>query len=107
MYNPLDIFADIVLSVNGEDISIAAAKDAITVSIPSLRTGIKTMANANGKRQLTEHVNRLDEVLRSQGWTLYFSYGRFKMATLGSKANLKLLKLFNRIWPSVFTAHVL
>lgn len=77
--------------------SVIAAKDAITISMPSLRSSMRNLHNFNRQRQLLRYANRVDELLRQQEWTLYLSYGRFTIAMLGSKANRKVTEALIRV----------
>lgn len=106
MKKPIEIFADIVLSANGEDISVVASKNAITISMPSLRSSMKNLAFINGQRRFIENSRKFDNLLRLHGWTVYLKYGRFKVATLGSKGNLKLIERLDKIWHSAVKAYV-
>jgi hypothetical protein len=101
MKQSLEIFADIVLSSNGEDFSVVASKNSITISMPSLLSGMGNLVFIIGQRRFIEKSRKLDKFLRLFGWTIYLKYGRFKLATLGSKGNFKLMEWVDKIWQSV------
>lgn len=100
MDRSMDIFADMILSFNGEDLFIKASKDSIRVITPSIRSGLRALLSLDEHHRVLENANRLNIALKEIGWTLYAHIGIFKFAVLGSRGRrgiLKALFFFSRL----------
>lgn len=94
------IFANIVLSLNGEDILVKAAKDSITVATPSVRSGLRALISIDRHHRLLEKISVLNTNLAVLGWTVYAKIGMLNLAVLGLKGRrgfLISLLFFGRI----------
>lgn len=96
MNKSIDIYADIVLSFNGEDILINASDDTLTISAPSIGSALRTLININEHYNIEKH-GKLDALLKRERWTVYANSGRFKMAILGYNSSSKLLPFLMRL----------
>ena len=100
MDRSIDIFADIVLSFNGEDISVDAIKDTIKVTTPSMRSGLRALLSIEEHYKFFNRANELNAALEKFGWTLYAHIGILNIPILGLKARrgfLKALFIFGRL----------
>jgi hypothetical protein len=100
MDRSVDIYANIVLSFNGEDMSIDATKDSITITTPSVRSGLRALLNMQEHHRLFNRATELDATLAALGWTLYAHIGIFNIAVLGLKGRrgfLTALIFFGRL----------
>jgi hypothetical protein len=70
MDRSMDIFADMILSFNGEDLFIKASKDSITVTTHSVRSGLKTLLSLNRHHRLIKGTAELNKALLDLCWTL-------------------------------------
>jgi hypothetical protein len=91
MDKSIDIFANIVLSFNGEDIFIDAEKDTITMS-STFRSGLKTLISMDEHHRLFQKVAEINEIFSNLGLTLYTRTGIFKVALFGLNAGRGWLK---------------
>ncbi len=88
MVASVDIFADLVISFDGENLNLKAEKDCIVISAPTFRSSIRTML------RLREHNVRfgaIDAGLTYLGLSLYIKTGRLSFPLLGVKGNRLLL----------------
>jgi hypothetical protein len=85
MHRSVEIDADIVLSINGEDISIKAVKDTFTVTSKSVRSGFRALLAFCEHQNLLDRSNDLNTVIKRLGWTVYARIGIFRLAVLGLK----------------------
>lgn len=100
MDRSMDIFADMILSLNGEDLFIKASKGKIRVSTPSVRSGLRALLSLDEHHRIVENASRLNTALKNLGWTFYAHIGIFKFAVLGSRGRrgiLSTLFLFGRV----------
>jgi hypothetical protein len=91
------IYADIVLSVNGEDMFITARENKITIVPSSFMSGLRMLSNLRKNRYLFSLAKTANNHFKQIGWTIYAKLGIFKLAILGLKGknvNLKLLLYF-------------
>ena len=99
MDSSMDIFADMILSFNGEDLFIKTSKDSITVTTHSVHSGLRALLSLDEHHRILENANRLNTALKDLGWNLYAHNGIFRFAVLGSRARrgfLKALFFFGR-----------
>ena len=100
MDRSVDIFANMILSLNGEDIFIKAEKGDIWVTSPSVRSGLRALLNLDGHHGLLKNTTELNTAFINLGYTLYAHLGIFKLALLGLKGRrgtLRALFFFGRI----------
>ena len=100
MDNSVYIFAKMVLSFNGEDILVKAAKDSITVTTPSVRSGLRALISVDKHHRLLVKISMLNTNLAVLGWTVYAQIGMLNLAVLGLKGRrgfLRSLLFFGRI----------
>lgn len=93
----VDIFANIVLSSNGEDIHINAAGNKLTVIFPSLRSGLCALMMMNANSTMLKSIHLLDVFFKRQNLTAYVNCGWFGTAVLGSNASSKIRKILIQI----------
>lgn len=91
MDKSIDIFANMVLSFNGEDIFIDAEKDSITMS-STFRSGLKTLLSMDEHHRLSQKVAEINEIFSNLGLTLYTRTGIFKVPVFGLNAGRGWLK---------------
>ena len=104
MERSMEIFADIVLSFNGEDIFIKAANESITMTTPSVRSGLRALLDMDEHHGLSKRANEVNRALTVLGWTLYAHIGILKLGLLGLNAQrgfLSALFIFGRLGRSV------
>jgi hypothetical protein len=104
MYRALEINADIVLSVNGEDLSVKAVNDTVTVTTDSVRSGLRALLSINEKQQLLDRSSDLNTAIKRLGWTVYAHIGFINLAVLGLKelsGSLKMLIYLARLAKTV------
>lgn len=85
-FNPiplLDIYADLVLSFNGEDFQVQAEGNRIIVSTPSFRTGMRFLRRMMDNPEWVRGIWELDKKLTTLFLTLYVQFGKFRFALLG------------------------
>lgn len=100
MNRSLNIYADMILSFNGEDLFIKATKKSIMLSTPSVRSGLRALLSLNEHHKIHEISTELNSALKEFGLTLYAQIGIFRFAVLGSRGGrsfLKALFFFGRI----------
>jgi len=100
MDRSMAVFSDMTLSFNGETITINAEDDRITVSSPSIRSGLRALLGMDEHHDLSTRSAELSAMLADLGWTLYAHAGIFNLAILGLKARRGLfnaLFVFGRI----------
>lgn len=104
MDRSVDIFAKLALSLNGEDMSVDAAENRITVRPSSFRSGLRILTGFGPNFIASEHATQINTALVKLGWTLYAHVGLFTIAIFGLKAkrsSLKALSLFGRLCRAV------
>ena len=87
----IEIFADMVLSFNGEDLHLIASNNDFTVTPASYRSGLRALLEINKHYNLQRRRNTLNEILIRQGWTIYARSGKLKLAILGLKGRRGLM----------------
>lgn len=100
MGRKVQVYADMVLSFNGEDLVLSARCASITVTPPSLLSGLRTLNRVNAHHDLARNIKRINAVTAQLGWTLYARIGLFKFALLGTRAKghtLTSLLLLSRL----------
>lgn len=80
---PLDIYADLVLSFNGEDLKVHAEGNRIIVSTPSFRSGMRFLLRMLDNPEWVGGIWELDKKLTNLFLTLYVEAGKFRFALLG------------------------
>lgn len=96
----MDIFAEIVLSLDGEDIFIKVAKESITVTTSSVSSGLRALISIDEHHELLLKLNVLNKYFLIIGWAVYARIGIFNMAILGLKGRpqfIRTLLFFGRI----------
>lgn len=77
---PLDVSADLTVTVEGQPISVDSYTDVVRVDLPSLRV---LLALSRVERRRT-HVERLDRLLRTVDLTLDLAVDGTRIARLGA-----------------------
>jgi hypothetical protein len=80
---PLDIYADLVLSFNGEDLKVQAEGNRIIASTPSFWSGIRMLRRMSDNPEWVRAIWELDKKLTNLFLTLYVQAGKFRFALLG------------------------
>ena len=96
----LEIYSDLVLSANGEDIQINADGKDITVEATSMASAVKTFLIVHKEHQFYTGPKDIDVILRRLDLTVYARLGFFRAAVLGAKGKtiwLRLLIFFGRL----------
>lgn len=81
--SPLEIYADLVLSCNGEDLKVHIEGNSIILSAPSFRSGIRTLSKMLDNPHWARGIDELDKKLTNLFLTLYLQAGRIRFALLG------------------------
>jgi hypothetical protein len=87
-FNPsstLEIYADLVLSLNGEDVKVHVEGKQIVVSTTSFRSGIRFLLKMLENPEWVQGLEQLDKNLTNLFLTLYMQAGRVKFALLGQE----------------------
>ena len=92
MDRSLGIFADMVLSINGEYVLVKAVKDSITVTTPSVRSGMRALISIDKHHRLLEKIHVLNRIFTNLGWTVYEHMGMLNLAVLGLKGRRRFLR---------------
>ena len=82
---PLEIYADLVLSCNGEDLKVHIEGNRIVISAPSFRAGFRALSKMLDNPQWARGIDELDKQLTNLFLTLYLQAGRIRFALLGLK----------------------
>lgn len=77
---PLDVSADLTLTVEGQPISVESYTDVVRVDLPSVRV-LLALSRIERRR---EHVARLDRLLRTIDITLDLAVDGTRVARLGA-----------------------
>ena len=93
MNKSIEIYADIVLSLHGEDVSVSAHQNELTVNTSSIVSGLQVLSALNKDRALLPLAKTINNHLEQLGWTIYAKFGIFKLAILGLKGRIITLKL--------------
>ena len=100
MDSSMYIYANMVLSFDGEDILVKVAKDNITVTTSSVRSGLRALISIDRHHRLLMKISVLNTNLADLGWTVYAQIGVLNLAVLGLKGRrgfLRSLLFFGRI----------
>lgn len=80
---PLDIYADLVLSFDGEDLKVHMEGNSIVISSPSFRSGIRFLLKMLNNPEWVRGLEELDKKLTNLFLTLYVQAGKVRFALLG------------------------
>jgi hypothetical protein len=80
---PLDIYADLVLSFNGEDLKVHIEGNRMVVSAPSFRSGIRILLKMLDIPDWVRGLDELDKKLTNLFLTLFMQAGKVRFALLG------------------------
>jgi len=80
---PLEIYADLVLSFNGEDFKVLVEGNSIIVSAPSIRQGVRFLLKMLENPYSVHGLDKLDQKLTNLFLTLYFQAGKVRFALIG------------------------
>jgi hypothetical protein len=100
----VEVYADIVLSINGEDVALTAHQNELTIRPSSIVSGLHVLSILNDNRNLFTLTKSVNKYLEQLGWTIYTKVGIFKLAILGLKGKnitFKLLIFFGDLVRSV------
>ncbi|PSQ96488.1 MAG: hypothetical protein BRD55_06570 [Bacteroidetes bacterium SW_9_63_38] len=87
MARPLDVHADLQLTVDGEDIDIQSAGDRIMVEVPSLDAGRRVLhAVPFSQRGRARTARQAQEILTEVGLTLELQLDGTPLAVIGADA---------------------
>jgi hypothetical protein len=81
--SPLEIYADLVLSCNGEDLKVHIEGNRIIISTPSFRAGMRALSKMLANPQWVRGIDELDKQLTNLFLTLYLQAGKIRFALLG------------------------
>lgn len=96
---PLEIYADLVLSFNGEDCQVHIEGNSIVVTTPSFRSALLFLRKMSENPDWVRSLDELDKKLTNLFLTLYVQAGRVRFALLGLEGKsyrLSLLKWLAR-----------
>ena len=91
MLNHIDVFADMVLSLDGEEIYLRGEGERLMISFPTLRQGIRSIRSLLRNRQWIEQLESLNLALKDMGLSLYFRAGPLSIPLLGLEASQRVL----------------
>lgn len=97
MFQQLDIFADVALSFNGEDIVIHGEGDRILVGTPTVASGARFLYRMLRQREWMEWLEELDSKLKAFGLSLYFQIGKMSLPLLGVKGKRRYLSSLQQL----------
>jgi hypothetical protein len=80
---PLEIYADLVLSFDGEDLQVHIEGNSIVVTTPSFRTGMHFVRKMSENPEWVRSLDELDKKLTNLFLTLYVQAGKIRFALLG------------------------
>jgi hypothetical protein len=83
---PVDVDADLTLTVEGQPISVESYTDLVRVDLPSVRVARTVLRSAGGTRRLDE----LDATLRTMDLTVDVAVDSVRVARLGALAEPQL-----------------
>jgi hypothetical protein len=81
--SPLEIYADLVLSCNGEDLKVHIEGNRIIISTPSFRAGLRALSKILANPEWARGIDELDKQLTNLFLTLFLQAGRIRFALLG------------------------
>lgn len=81
--SPLEIYADLVLSCNGEDLKVHIEGNRIIISTPSFRAGLRALSKILANPEWARGIDELDKKLTNLFLTLFLQAGRIRFALLG------------------------
>lgn len=96
---PLEIYADLVLSFNGEDCQVHIEGNSIVVTTSSFRSALRFLGKMSENPDWVRSLDKLDKKLTNLFLTLYVQAGRVRFALLGLEGKsyrLSLLKWLAR-----------
>ncbi len=96
---PLEIYADLVLSFNGEDLQVHIEGNSIVVTTSSFRSGLHFVRKMSENPDWVRGLDELDKKLTTLFLTLYVQAGKVRFALLGLEGKsyrLSLLKWLAR-----------
>jgi hypothetical protein len=85
MHRDFEIAADMVLSINGEDLSIKSEKDTVTITPNAVRSGLRALLALNDHPKLLDRSSVFNSIVKQLGLTVYAQVGFLKLAVLGLK----------------------
>ena len=91
MPTAMNVFAELVLSFNGEEVEIHAEGDRITVLFASLPQGIRSVRRLLDMKESIERLQRIHSGLNHFGLSLYLKAGRVHAPVLGANAPQKIV----------------
>lgn len=80
---PLEIYADLVLSFNGEDCKVHIEGNSIIVAAPSLKAGFRFLRKMLENPEWVRGLDEVDKKLTNLFLTLYLQAGTVRFALLG------------------------
>jgi hypothetical protein len=80
---PLEIYADLVLSFDGEDCQVHIEGNSIVVTTTSFRSGMRFLRKMSENPEWVKGLEELDKKLTTLFLTLYVQAGRVRFALLG------------------------
>jgi hypothetical protein len=80
-----EIYADLVLSLNGEDVKVQIEGKEIVVSTPTFRSGIRFLVRLLDNPDWVRRLEQLDKALTNLFLTLYVQAGKVRFALLGQE----------------------
>jgi hypothetical protein len=91
MLTPVDVFADMVLSSDGEEVHLKGKGERLMISFPTLVHGIRSIRSLLRQRQWIEQLESFNSVLKDMGLSLYFRAGPLSIPLLGLEASQRVL----------------
>jgi hypothetical protein len=88
---PVDLYADLAISFNGENFKVQAKDDQLIISYPSLRAALDYLRGLQQDPVWSVNLKKLDMKLCNLFLTLYIQAGSMKFAFLGHKASANTL----------------
>ncbi len=88
---PLDVVGEVQALFADETVLVTAAKNTITVDVPSLRTGLAALKGVGGRRRRAKTIRRASGVLDFADLTVDIRIAGATLATLGADAHPGLL----------------
>jgi len=89
----LEIYADLVLSFNGEDLKVHIDGNNIIVSAPSIRSGMRFLLKMLDNPYWVRGLEKLDKKLTNLFLTLYLQAGKVRFALIGLEGKRYRLSL--------------
>jgi hypothetical protein len=90
---PLEIYADLVLSFDGEDCQVHIEGNSIVVTTTSFRSGMRFLRKMSENPEWVKGLEELDKKLTTLFLTLYVQAGRVRFALLGLEGKSYRLSL--------------